>query len=76
MPYNLYRNIIGFLARAIAKGFLFIALSIGTPAVNSMRSIEERPPIVIVLENSRRSRDRGLIRAFGYHPEYKFMMYV
>jgi hypothetical protein len=72
----LYRIIIIFLSRTIAKGFLFLALSIGTPTVNAMRSLEEREAIVIVLENQRRSRNRGLTKAFGYTPGYSFMMYV
>ena len=65
-----------FISRALTKFFLFIALSVGTPAVNAMWSLEERQAIVIVINTTRKSRERGLIRAFGYKPEYKFAAYV
>ena len=76
MPNTLYHIIIVFLTRTIAKGFLFIALSVGTPTINAMRSLEDRTAIVIVLEQNLRSRSRGIIRVFGYEPGYKFIMYV
>jgi hypothetical protein len=68
--------IIEIVSRGLAKCFLFLALSIGTPAINAMRSIEEREAIVIVIDLTRRRRDRGLTRAFGYKPEYRFEAYV
>jgi len=76
MPEGIHRIIVIFISRSIAKCFLFLALSASTPAVNAMRSLEDREAIVIVLDKNRRSRDRGLLRAFGYKPEYRFIMYV
>jgi hypothetical protein len=68
--------IITIISRTLAKCFLFIALSIGTPTVNAMRSLEDRDAIVIMIDNDRQRRERGLIRAFGYRPEYHFSLYV
>ena len=75
MPSNIYRIIIVSISQTIAKIFLFLALSISTPAVNAMRSLDEREPIVIVMDNTFRRRDRSLIRRFGYQPELRFIMY-
>jgi hypothetical protein len=70
------QRIIVYVSRGLTKCFLFMALSIGTPAVNAMRFLDEREAIVIVIDTSRRSRNRGIIRAFGHVPEYKFSAYV
>jgi hypothetical protein len=76
MSKSIYRQIIIFISRSVAKVFLFIALSISTPAVNAMRSLEEREAIVIIMDNSTfRRRERGLIRRLGYQPELQFIFY-
>ena len=74
MANGTIRILIFIISRAFAKCFLFLALSIGTPAANAMRSLEEKDAIVIVIDNSRYNRERGLIRAFGYKPGYRFVM--
>jgi hypothetical protein len=76
MPKDIHRIIVVFISRSIAKCFLFLALSMSTPAVNAMRSLEEREAIVIVLDYHNRNRNRGLTRAFGYTPARQFVMYV
>jgi hypothetical protein len=75
MISDIFSILVVFISRIFAKCFLFIALSIGTPTINAMRSIEERDAIVIVLDKSHRTHERGLIRAFGYKPEYRFVLY-
>lgn len=76
MPMGIYHQIIILLSRTVAKVFLFIALSVSTPAVNAMRSLEEREAIVIIMDNSSfRRRERGLIRRLGYRPELQFILY-
>ena len=75
MPSNIYRIIIVTFSRSIAKFFLFFALSISTPTVNAMRSLQEQEPIVIVKGNSFRRKDRSLTRRFGYQPEMRFVMF-
>lgn len=72
MP-NIFRTIVIFISRSIAKIFLFLALSVSTPTVNAMRFLEENKAVVIVMEsNSFRRRDRGLVRRLGYHSEIRF----
>jgi len=76
MPSSIYRIVIIFISRSVAKIFLFLALSISTPAVNAMRSLEEREAIVIIMDNSTfRRRQRGLVRRLGYHPELRFVFF-
>ncbi len=73
MP-NIFRIIVIFISRSIAKIFLFLALSVSTPTVNAIRSLEENKAIVIVMEsNSFRRRDRSLVRRIGYQPEIRFV---
>ena len=76
MPRSIYRQVIILISRSIAKVFLFIVLSISTPAVNAMRSLEEREAIVIMMDiGTFRRRERGLIRRLGYQPELQFILY-
>ena len=76
MLSSFFRIAVIFLSRTVAKVFLFLALSVSTPAVNAMRSINEREAIFIIVDhNCFRRRERSLIRRFGYQPELRFVFY-
>ncbi|MFI5264904.1 MAG: hypothetical protein ACHQM6_10355 [Candidatus Kapaibacterium sp.] len=76
MQRSIFHLALIFISRSIAKIFLFVALSVSTPAVNAMRSLQEREAIVILLDNSSfHRRDRSLVRRLGYQPELRFVMY-
>ena len=74
MVFGIFRVVLNNLSRSVAKILLFLALSMSTPAVNAMRTLEEREAVVIVMTgNSYRRRDRSLYRRFGYLSEFQFV---
>lgn len=74
MIFGIFRIILNYLSRSVAKILIFLALSMSTPAVNAMRSMEESEAVVVVMTgNSYRRRDRSLYRRFGYVSEFQFV---
>ena len=72
MLHDFYQFVIVGISRIIAKIFLFIALSVSTPTINAMRSLNDQEAIVIVMDSSFRRRERSLIRHLGYQPVVRF----
>ena len=72
MLRDIYRIVIVSFSRSIAKFFLFLALSISTPTVNAMRSLQEREPIVIVVGYSFNNADEHFNDIIRVNKDKKF----
>ncbi|MDP4220050.1 MAG: hypothetical protein Q8916_13680 [Bacteroidota bacterium] len=77
MPASFYRVVIVFLSRSVAKVFLFLALSVSTPTVNAMRSLEEDRAAVVIFMNTSdsRKRNRALRRSLGFDPSVQYFVF-